>query len=73
MASTPRFKVYFDGEYVAACKYAEDAAVLCAARSGGQVKLGHRRILWDEGNEATNAADSYDVAAETMLARAASR
>ena len=69
MAATPKWKIYRDGEYVAACKYAEDAAAL-VAMSGGVVKRGHSLIVWREGHEEFEAGESYDRAAEIMNMRA---
>ena len=69
MAAAPQWKVYRDGEYVAACKYPEDAAALVAL-SGGIVKLGHSLIVWREGSEEIEAGDSYDRAASIMQQRA---
>lgn len=68
MAATPEWKVYRDGQYVAACKHAEDAAVLVAA-SGGVVKHGHSVVVWQEGKEEFGAGDSYDRAAYVMERR----
>ena len=72
MASTPRFKVYSPaGEYIAACRYVDDAAVLVAFQGeGARVKLEHRRVLWTEGADGL-ASESYDAAAHVMLDRAA--
>jgi hypothetical protein len=68
MAQSPQFKIYRGKEYVAACKYAEDAAILVAA-SGGVVRFGHGLIVWREGFEAVSAGESYDFAADTMQQR----
>lgn len=68
MAASPQFKVYRDGEYVAACKYAEDAAMLVAGATG-VVKHGHRLVVWREGSEEFGAGASYDEAAAIMCAR----
>ncbi|MBO6901397.1 MAG: hypothetical protein JJ864_08625 [Rhizobiaceae bacterium] len=68
MAATPQWKVYRDGEYVAACKYAEDAAVLVSA-AGGVVKHGHSLVVWTEGKENFSAGESYDQAAALMESR----
>lgn len=68
MASTPEWKVYRDGEYIAACKYAEDAALLVSA-AGGVVKHGHSLVVWTEGCEEFSAGESYDSAASTMHSR----
>jgi hypothetical protein len=69
MAAAPQWKIYRDGEYVAACKHPEDAAAL-VAMSGGVVKLGHSVIVWCEGSEEFEAGDSYDRAASIMQQRA---
>lgn len=72
MASSPSFKVYRDGEYVAACKYAEDAAMFVATAGGDEVRYyNHRRVLWREGAEAFQASESYDEAAAIMRKRLA--
>lgn len=68
MAATPQWKIYRNGEYVAACKYAEDAAVLVSV-SGGIVKHGHSLIVWREGEEEFSAGDSYDRAGDVMRDR----
>jgi hypothetical protein len=70
--ATPDFKVYSaGGEYVAACKYAEEAAALVALRGeGATVRVRHRWTVWTEGREAIPAGESYDLAAECMVARA---
>jgi hypothetical protein len=76
MAGSPRFKVYtYDGEYVASFKYADDAAVLIAARHGGTIRDGHdkRSTLWTEGIESQNAGDSYDHVAQVVHDRIAAR
>lgn len=69
MASSPRFKVYRGGEYVAACKYAEDAAAIIAMSSSGVIKDGHARVVWEEGKEEQPAGESYDFVAQTIHAR----
>jgi hypothetical protein len=64
------FKVYVKGEYVAACKYAQDATALVAIRGdGAQIKYGHRRVVWTEGKETQSAAASYDFVYETIHGR----
>lgn len=68
MAAAPKWKVYRNGEYVAACKYAEDAACLVSA-AGGIVKHGHSLIVWREGHEKFSAGESYDGAAQIMEKR----
>ena len=64
MAQAPRYKVYRNGEYVAACKYAEDAAAIVAMGTG-EVRDGHksRDTVWREGHEEFSAGESYDRAA----------
>lgn len=77
MAGSPELKVYNpSGEYVAAFKYAEDAAVLVAALGEGtQIRDGHtkRCLVWDEGKEEQSAAESYDFVAQTVYARRSAR
>lgn len=68
MAASPQFKVYRNGEYVASCKYAEDAAALVA--NGGSVKWHHKHVIWADTEEnRCIAGDSYDRAAHIMLAK----
>ena len=65
-----RFKVYTaSGQYVASCKYAEDAAAIIAAYGGGTIRDGHRKVVWREGSETETASDSYDAVAQTIYAR----
>jgi hypothetical protein len=70
MAASPILKVFnAEGEYVASCKYAGDAACLISMYGdGAQIRLGHSKksVLWDEGNEFHPAADSYDFVAEVV-------
>lgn len=72
MAATPRWKVYREGEYVASCKYVEDAAALIAMTGGGDIRDGYnaRKIVWREGHETFSAADSYDGVAQIVHERA---
>lgn len=69
MSGTPKWKVYRDKEYVAACKYASDAAAVVGLTGHGTVKYDHSLIVWREGSERVSASESYDEAAETMLER----
>ena len=49
MASSPRFKIYRDGQYVGCVKFLEDAAALCSrAPIGCEIRDGHdrRHTLW---------------------------
>lgn len=72
---TPRFKVYRGREYIAACKYAEDAAAVVA--TGGEALTirdsDHKTVLWDEDHEAQPAGESFDFVAETIHSRRALR
>lgn len=65
MAATPNWKIYRGREYVASCKYPEDAACL-VSMGGGVVKYGHSLVVWREGEEKFSAHESYDGAAEIM-------
>jgi len=69
MAQSPQFKVYRNGEYVAACKYAEDAAAMVSLTPSGEIKYGHRLVVWREGSEEFSAGNSYDGAAAVMFER----
>lgn len=69
MSNTPKWKIFREGEYVGACKYAEDAAAFAALVRGSVVKYDHRVLVWTEGAEAFPAGESYDRAAEIMHAR----
>jgi post-segregation antitoxin (ccd killing protein) len=68
MARTPRWKVYSaDNEYLASCKYIEDAARLMD--SGMTIRDRHSAIVWREGSEAFSASESYDDVAGTVCHR----
>lgn len=72
MAGSPDFKVYFQKEYIAACKHVEDAAALVAFRGeGSTIRHGHRvsDVVWTEGSESQPAAESYDHVAEVVYER----
>jgi len=72
MAQTPVLKVYNgQGEYVASCKYLEDAALLVSYHGkGSKVKKGHSgKTLWHEGFEEFDTSESFDRAAKIMQAR----
>ena len=72
MAQAPEFKVYNpQGEYVAACKLACDAAAVVAAYGdGATIRHGHRRAdtLWTDGVDG-EAGESYDRVAHTCHRR----
>ena len=75
MSAAPRFKVYNpDGEYVAACKFAEDAAAIVAAYGdGATIRYGHRKVVFREGSEGASAGDSYDASYDAVAAIVYSR
>ena len=73
MAASPPYKVFNpQGEYVASCKYGEDAAAVVSCYGDG-AKIRHRdrmgRVLWHEGAESFPAAESYDMVAATIAKR----
>jgi len=69
MASPLCLQVYAEGgQYVAAVRYAEDAAVVVANYQNGTVKMAGR-IVWREGRETFHAGESYDTAARIMYDR----
>lgn len=78
MAATPEFKVYLpDGEYVAACKYPEEAGAVVALRGlpGTTIRWGHSKsaTLWTEGEDGDGeAGESFDVVARLCYDRQAS-
>jgi len=67
--STPNWKCYLQGEYMAACKHAEDAAALVSVWTGGEVRWRHKNVVWREGAETFPAGESFDRAAEIMRQR----
>lgn len=67
MSGTPKFKIFRNGEYVAACRYAEDAAAAVAAF--GDVVKYEGRIIWRTISEQSEFTESYDAAADLMLGR----
>ncbi len=73
MAATPKYKVFTNtGEYVASCKYAEEAAVLVAALGDGtEIRTSHSKgsVVWREGKEMQSAAESYDYVSDKIAAR----
>lgn len=79
MASAPQFKIYTAaGEYIAAAKYAEDAAAIvavCGQGDGATIRAGHAKadIVWTEGAEDQPAAESYDHVRNTIARRIAER
>ena len=72
MAQSPRFKVHNPrGEYVASCKFLEDAAALVANYGeGAKIKDAVSGALcWHEGREDFSAADSWDGVRDKALER----
>ena len=76
MSRSPVWKIYTEkatgilSEYVGSAKYPEYAAMLVACMGkGATVKLHHDVIVWIEGEEEFSASESYDRAAEMMVAR----
>ncbi len=68
MAASPQFKVYTaDGEYIAACKYCEDAAAIVAKldKKGTNVRLGHTKIIYVDKVDG-DCSESYDAIATTL-------
>jgi hypothetical protein len=70
MAGTPKFKIFNpSGEYVAACKYPEDAAALVDLYGAGStIRDGHSKadVVWTEGKETQPASESYDFVGTTV-------
>lgn len=70
MAQSPQYKIYYDGTYHGALKFAEDAAALVAVLGdGAQIRFGHKLIVWREGDEQISAHESYDIVADTVRDR----
>lgn len=70
MASTPQWKCYLSGKYMAATKHPEDAAILMAAwGSSGEVRFDHKLVVWRETHEEISAGESADQAAAIMIKR----
>lgn len=73
MAATPRYKIYNpENQYVSACKYPEESAMLAACLgAGATIRDGHavKDIVWAEGKEKQSASESYDFVAETIARR----
>ena len=73
MAAPPELKIFNgDGAYVAACKYADHAAVLVAfLGAGSSIRVGHaqRDIVWREGWEEFSAVGNGDRVARMIAER----
>jgi hypothetical protein len=68
MASPLVWKVYDNGELIAATRNAEEAAAILSMTGTGTVKV-DGKVVWKEGKEQQAAGDSYDFAASVMHAR----
>ena len=71
MAGAPKYKVYDnDGNYMASCKEAGDAAILVSVGypDRGTVRLYHSKTLYTSGIGEV-ADESYDAIAEMILRR----
>jgi hypothetical protein len=77
MAASPGLKVFNpSGEYVASCKFAEDAAAIVAIYGdGAEIRIGHKKTdcVWREGSEVQPAGESFDQVALTVCRRAKER
>ena len=73
MAHSPYYKIYRQGgEYVASCKYAEDAAAVVSIwGKGAFIKFQHRVRVWTEGAEDFPAGGNNAAAASVMRKRLA--
>lgn len=73
MAASLLYKIYnADNEYVAACKFAVDAAAVVSNWGvGATIRYGHSKkcILWTEGKETEYAGNSYDFVSATCIRR----
>jgi len=67
MAGSPRFKVHRYGEYVASCKFAEDAAQLLAGYDGF-IRDKWFGVVWTTKDDGATD-DSFDDVATTMWQR----
>lgn len=66
---TPPFTVYNpQGEYIAACKYSEDAAALVRRQGeGATIRYRHKRTVWTHGAEPND--DGRDDTAAIIMHR----
>lgn len=71
MAAAPKYKIYTPAHgYIAACKFAEDAAALVAIQGdGAEIRdIDHRTVLFKQGTDG-DAGESYDAVAEIVRER----
>ena len=69
MSGTPKYKLFRGKEYIAACKYPEDVAVLISAHITDRVSYDRAIDVWTANDDPAIAAESYDVAADLMEKR----
>lgn len=64
LGGSPKWKLYnAEGEYIAACRYVEDALMLMAFNGDDStIKFDHRTLVWTEGKEEIRASESIDRA-----------
>lgn len=69
MAGSPKYKIYTSrGEYVAACKYAEDAACVVGNQgTGATVKANGRIVYRTVEMSADGLSDSFDAIADQIM------
>jgi len=66
MASAPRYKVYVDGVYIAACKYPEEAAMILSGNGHGEIRSGHKKSDTVYTLQDGDIIDSLDAVARTV-------
>ena len=69
MAASPPIKIYRNKEYVASCKYFDDAAAIAGMTPGTVVKWEGKKVIWTEGAEKLSAGEGWDAAAQIMHER----
>lgn len=69
MTAGLRFLIYRDDELVGTARYAEDAAIIVGTGGGGVIRHGSKHVVWRDGAEDFEAAESYDRAAALMNLR----
>lgn len=72
MAGSPVWKVYRGREYIASCKYVEDAAAICALYDDGKIRHNHGQVVWSQRNDG-DAGVSYDTVARVAHDRVRAR
>lgn len=71
MSATPKFKVYNrNNEYIAACKYVEDAIAICFVNGDGtSIRYGHNKKVWTEGENQFASDEGYDAVSAIIMKR----